>query len=60
MLRKLNVVDTKIKSLKGIENAPYLHTVKTDYEVKKDPENAKLLRELRNNRFKWMKNKTKE
>ena len=51
-LRRLILNDTKIRSLKGIEAAPYLHWVQTDYEVKKDPENAKLLRELRKNRFK--------
>jgi len=59
-LRELYLKETKIKSLKGVEVASNLYRVYTDYDVMKAPENAKLLRELRNNRFKWMKNKTKE
>jgi hypothetical protein len=51
-LRRLILNETKVKSLKGIEKAPSLHWVQTDYEVKQDPENIKVLRQLRENRYK--------
>ena len=51
-LRRLIINDTKITSLKGIEQAPMLYSVQADYDVKNDPENEKILRSLRKNIFK--------